>query len=178
MKSFSSLQCLSQLSHDFCQDFKKLNIIREKIPEVPILAVTATATESVRYDIINLLRLNEPRVIMTSFDRSNLEFIIKKKTTVENDVVDLIKNVDGSVIVYVLKPTDAEEIAKKLTENGITCDNYPADMDIDQRSSVMEKFLKDEFKVIVATIAFGNSIRSFFSIRSIFKYVIRFRYGN
>lgn len=92
---------------------------------------------------------------MTSFDRSNLEFIVQKKTSVERDLLNRIKNVDGSVIVYVLKRKDAENIAKKLKENGIQCEHYHAGLDIDKRSSVLEKFLKDELKVIVATIAFG-----------------------
>lgn len=122
------------------------------------MAVTATATENVRLDIINLLGLQKPRVIMTSFDRANLEFIVKRKTNVRNDLLELVKNVDGSVIVYVLKRKDAEDIAKQLQQYGVYCEHYHAGLDINKRTEVLDKFLKDELKVIVATIAFGMGI--------------------
>lgn len=135
-----------------------MNVIREKIPDTPILAVTATATENVRYDVINLLRLREPRVIMTSFDRSNLEFVVQRKTSYKRDLPPRIRNIDGSVIVYVLKRKEAEDIAAGLRELGINCAHYHAGLDIKKRTEVLEQFLKDELKVIVATIAFGMGI--------------------
>lgn len=95
---------------------------------------------------------------MTSFDRSNLEFVIQHKTTVLNDLPQIIKNVNGSVIVYVLKRKVAESIAKQLLEQDIICDHYHAGLDIAKRTEVLESFLKDSLKVIVATIAFGMGI--------------------
>lgn len=133
-------------------------MIRKKFPDTPILAVTATATENVRHDIVSILGLKEPRVIMTSFDRANLEFVIQKKTSVRSDLPHRIKDVDGSVIVYVLERKVAEDIAKQLNQLGIKCDHYHAGLDIDKRTEVLEKFLNDELKVIVATIAFGMGI--------------------
>ncbi len=129
-----------------------------KLPDVPILAVTATATENVRYDVITLLGLNQPRVIMTSFDRANLEFCVRHKTSRKNDLLNAIKDIDGSVIVYVLKQKEAEEISKLLLENGINCDYYHGDITVDKKTEVLQKFLNDDLKVIVATIAFGMGI--------------------
>lgn len=122
------------------------------------MAVTATATENVRYDIASLLGLNEPRVIMTSFDRTNLELIIKHKTNVIADLLPLIKDADGSVIVYVLTRKDAEKIAQKLIANGIVCTHYHGGQEMPKRTEVLEKFKNDEVKVVVATIAFGMGI--------------------
>lgn len=152
------LQCVSQWGHDFRPDFRKLSMLRMKLPDVPILAVTATATENVRYDVITLLSLNQPRVIMTSFDRTNLEFSVRRKTSAQRDLLHLIRDVDGSVIIYVLKRKVAEEIAQLLLDNHINCDYYHAGLNIDKRTEVLQKFLKDELKVIVATIAFGMGI--------------------
>lgn len=120
--------------------------------------MTATATENVRHDVISLLRLKEPRVIMTSFDRANLEFIVQQKRSVKSDLLQLVKSVNGSVIVYVLKRKDAESIAKKLLEYGVVCEHYHAGLDLNKRTEVLQKFLNDELKVIVATIAFGMGI--------------------
>ncbi|KAG4066255.1 hypothetical protein HA402_000479 [Bradysia odoriphaga] len=158
MVAIDEAHCVSQWGHDFRPDFRKLNVLRHKLPNTPILAVTATATENVRYDIITLLGLNEPRVIMTSFDRTNLEFIVKRKTTDMCDLLPLIKDINGSVIVYVLKRKEAEETAKRLKDNGIICDHYHAGLSIPQRTEVLEKFLNDALKVIVATISFGMGI--------------------
>lgn len=95
---------------------------------------------------------------MTSFDRSNLEFIVRRKTTVERDLYPLIRDVDGSVIIYVLKCIDTVKLAKKLNDNGIPCEHYHGKMDDDKREEVLKKFKDDELKLIVATIAFGMGI--------------------
>lgn len=122
------------------------------------MAVTATATNIVRDDIINLLGLRNPEVVVTSFDRPNLEFSIFKKSTYSMDLPSRVRSVNGSVIVYVLRRTDSEKIAAFLSKCGIICEPYHAGLDIIKRTDVLEKFLKDELKVIVATIAFGMGI--------------------
>lgn len=95
---------------------------------------------------------------MTSFDRPNLEFVIQRKTSVSHDLPHRIKAVVGSVIVYVLKKKVAEDIAKQLRQFGINCEHYHADIGLNKKNEVLEKFLDDELKVIVATIAFGMGI--------------------
>lgn len=97
-------------------------------------------------------------MIVTSFDRTNLEFFVRHKTSVTSDLVRLIKDGNGSTIVYVLKRKEAEEIAQILRSFGIVCEHYHAGLDIDKRTEVLKKFLHDEMKVIVATIAFGMGI--------------------
>lgn len=149
---------ISQWGHDFRTDYRKLNIIRSIIPNVPILAMTATATEKVRFDMNSMLGLINPRIILTSFDRTNLEFIIKPKTWPWDDIKPWVENVNGSVIVYVLKRRDAEDISALLSKNHINCAFYHAGIPIDDRKRVLLQFLRDEIKVIVATIAFGMGI--------------------
>lgn len=150
--------CVSQWGHDFRPDFRKLGELRDIMPNVPILALTATATETVRSDIIHLLKLNKPKVVLTGFDRANLEFSVHRKTSAWRDLQPYVTNVTGSVIVYVLKKIEAEEIARQLQLNGVHCDHYHSGVPINLRTETLKKFKRDELKVIVATIAFGMGI--------------------
>lgn len=120
--------------------------------------IVATATEIVREDIIKLLGLREPKVILTSFDRSNLEFIVRRKTTIEKDLVPTIETKNGTTIVYVLTKKKAEEVARELRSFGINCQHYHAKIGDHERLDVLEKFRNDKIKVVVATIAFGMGI--------------------
>lgn len=150
---------MSAWGHDFRTDYRRLSIIRSLLPDVPILALTATATDKVRHDIKTLLGLRNPCEILTSFDRPNLEFIVHEKTSVWNDLGQWVTNVvDGSVIVYVLKRTETEDVAEKLSRRGVMCKPYHAGMDVSDRKLVLEQFLKAELKVIIATVAFGMGI--------------------
>lgn len=149
---------MSQWGHDFRPDFRKLNIIRTTVPDTPILALTATATANVRNDIANMLCLREPKLILTSFDRTNLEFFVYRKSSISNDLPTRVQSVNGSVIVYVLRRADSEEIAAYLKNCGIECEPYHAGLDIITRTEVLDKFLKDDLKIIVATVAFGMGI--------------------
>lgn len=150
---------ISQWGHDFRQDYRKLNVIREIIPNVPILAVTATATEDVRQDIIRMVGLNAPRVIVTTFDRPNLSFFVKRKSrSVWDDLRQWVQNVNGSVIIYVLKIAETNDISALLARHGIECEIYHASLSIKTRSDVLNNFLTDKTKIIVATIAFGMGI--------------------
>lgn len=122
------------------------------------MALTATATELVRHDIKSSLGLIDPEEILTSFDRPNLEFIVYEKTSVWRDLSQWVTNVTGSVIIYVLKRVEAEEIAEKLRRHLIPCQPYHAGMEPNQRKLVLKAFLDDDLKVIVATTAFGMGI--------------------
>lgn len=158
MVAIDEAHCISQWGHDFRAAYRKLKIIRAVIPNVPILATTATASQKVRDDIINILELKSPRVFMTSFDRPNLEIIVKQKTSVWNDLRQWVTNVKGSVIIYVLKRSEAEEIAELLQTKFVACDFYHAGLSDIVRESIVKKFIKNEINIIVATIAFGMGI--------------------
>lgn len=150
---------ISQWGHYFRQGYRKLSIIRETTPEVPILAVTATGTEDVRQDIIRMLGLNAPRVLVTSFDRPNLSYIVKRKSdSIWDDLKQWVRDVNGSIIIYVLRITETNEISAILAQQGIESEIYHASLPLKTRSNVVKKFLKNEMKVIVATIAFGMGI--------------------
>lgn len=157
---FPFSHCLSYWGHDFRTDYRRLNIIRDIIPDTPILALTATATEQVRYDIISTLGLRNPREIVTGFDRPNLEFIVHEKSgNVWNDLGQWVTHMtNGSVIIYVLKRKETEEMATKLLMHGVECKPYHAGMLIKDRNQVLKEFLNGSLNVIVATIAFGMGI--------------------
>lgn len=152
--------CVTQWGLDFRQDFRRINVIRTIIPDTPILALTATATDRVRHDIRSSLELRNALEILTSFDRPNLEFIVHEKSS--RPWIDLspwVTNVtNGSVIIYVLKRVEAEEIATIIQRHGIDCQAYHAGLADDRREFVLQHFLDDELKIIVATIAFGMGI--------------------
>lgn len=164
--------CVSQWGHDFRPDYRKLDAIRHFAPNVPILAVTATATERTRTDIAAVLNLNEPKYFVSSFDRSNLAFSIYEKTKKEKgrrhmfhdnyeywkDLEPFLQNKDGSTIIYVLRKKEAENIAAILNAHNIVCTHYHADICIQERTEILRQFKNDEFKVIVATCAFGMGI--------------------
>lgn len=146
------------IGHDFRTAYRKLTIIRERIPNVPIMAMTATATLTVRQDIIRMLKMNSPKVIVTSFERPNLEFIIHKKTSPWGDIGPWLQNVNGSVIIYVLKQKQAEEFAALFSKRGVNCTYYHAGVTQDNKTDILKRFLANEFKVVFATIAFGMGI--------------------
>lgn len=125
------------------------------------MALTATATGRVRYDIKSSLGLINPKEVSTSFDRPNLEFIVHEKSSdVWQDLAPWVIYVEhsGSIIIYVLKRVETGRIAHKLKSHGVRCEPYHAGMTMDQRKFVLEQFLSNQLKVIVATIAFGMGI--------------------
>lgn len=146
------------LGHDFRTAYRKLTTIRDTFPDIPIIALTATATLNVRQDIIGMLKMSSPRVILTSFDRPNLEFIVHKKYSPWLDIGPWLENVNGSVIVYVLKQKIAEEFAVLFSKRGVNCTAYHARFSQAKKTDILKRFMANEFKVVFATIAFGMGI--------------------
>ncbi|KFM67225.1 Bloom syndrome protein-like protein, partial [Stegodyphus mimosarum] len=151
--------CVSQWGHDFRPDYKKLKMLREKFPNVPMMALTATATQRVRFDILHQLGMKSPKWFLQSFNRPNLKYEVRLKTkNVTSDIIDLIKtkfkNMCG--IVYCLSRNDCDTVANELNHSGINAASYHAGLN--NRDEVQELWINDRFKVICATIAFGMGI--------------------
>ena len=154
--------CVSQWGHEFRPDYTKLNKFKDSFPTIPIMALTATATERVKQDIINNLSMFNPLTFKSSFNRPNIIYEIRRKTKgFFNDIVKFIKEKynDSTGIIYCLARKDCEKIANKLvTEYGINAAYYHGNMSNEDRYKVQQRWLTDDIKIIVATIAFGLGI--------------------
>ena len=154
--------CVSQWGHDFRPDYKRLCLLREKFPNVPMMALTATATPRVRKDIIHQLKMKKPKWFVKSFNRQNLKFIVKEKKpkSAVDEVAQVIlsKFRNKSGIVYCLSRKECDEVARNLSKKGIRALPYHAGLSDKQRLLAQEKWLQDQWKVICATIAFGMGI--------------------
>jgi len=151
--------CISEWGHDFRPEYRRLKTIIQQIADVPIMALTATATPKVQHDIQKNLGMLDAAVFKSSFNRANLFYEIKPKLNVMKQMIQFIKGHSGkSGIVYCLSRKKTEEIAELLIANGIKALPYHAGMDSRQRNDVQDKFLMQDVDVIVATIAFGMGI--------------------
>jgi ATP-dependent DNA helicase RecQ len=151
--------CISEWGHDFRPEYRRLEELRDRFPKVPFLALTATATERVRKDIINHLRLREPAVHVASFNRPNLAYRVIIRSKGYDQLRQFLKGRDGeSGIIYCLSRAGTEQLAAKLTGDGIPARAYHAGLSAAIRSSHQERFRRDETPVICATIAFGMGI--------------------
>lgn len=155
--------CVSQWGHDFRPDYKTLGQIRQKFPEVPVMALTATATQNVIVDIKHNLGMPDCQVFSQSFNRPNLfyEVLPKKSNPAATDsIAALIKSKYPSVsgIVYTISRKQAEDVAEKLSNQGITARHYHAGIDPQEKVEVQTSWQRGVVKVVVATIAFGMGI--------------------
>lgn len=151
--------CISEWGHDFRPEYRRLRPIIMQIADVPIMALTATATPKVQQDIQKNLGMLDAQVFKASFNRPNLYYEIKAKMNVGKQIIQYIKANQGkSGIIYCLSRRKTEELAELLQVNGIKALPYHAGMDSNQRSSVQDRFLMQDVDVIVATIAFGMGI--------------------
>src|SRR5947199_3556258 len=151
--------CISEWGHDFRPEYRELKKLRTHFPDVPIMALTATATERVRDDIIKQLKLHAPRCYVASFNRPNLTYRVVAKSSAYQQVLDFIRahpKDSGIGDCASRKSTDA--LAKKLTNDGIKALPYHAGMEPRERTRNQEAFLRDDARVITATIAFGMGI--------------------
>ncbi|MFY7943955.1 MAG: RecQ family ATP-dependent DNA helicase, partial [Crocinitomicaceae bacterium] len=151
--------CISEWGHDFRPEYRRLREIFERISNVPIIALTATATPKVQLDIQKNLNMLDADLFKSSFNRDNLYYEIRPKRDIEKQIIKYIRNRQGeSGIIYCLSRKKVEEISELLQINGINSLPYHAGLDATTRAKHQDMFLMEEVEVIVATIAFGMGI--------------------
>ncbi|WP_099370892.1 DNA helicase RecQ [Sphingobacterium sp. 1.A.5] len=152
--------CISEWGHDFRPEYRKIRqVINEIGEDIPIIALTATATPKVQSDIRKNLQMNDATLFKSSFNRTNLYYEVRPKEDVIKQIVRFIKiNTGKAGIVYCLSRKKVEEIAEVLNINGIKALPYHAGLDAKTRAETQDKFLMEDIEVIVATIAFGMGI--------------------
>ncbi len=152
--------CISEWGHDFRPEYRNLKSIIKEIDDVPIIGLTATATEKVQEDIIKTLGLTDPKTFKASFNRANLFYEVRPKTkNIESDIIKFVRKFQNkSGIIYCLSRKKVEEIAQVLQVNGIKAVPYHAGLDAKTRSKHQDMFLMEDVDVVVATIAFGMGI--------------------
>ncbi|KAI8802231.1 P-loop containing nucleoside triphosphate hydrolase protein [Cladochytrium replicatum] len=153
--------CVSQWGHDFRPDYKSLGDLRTQYPGVPMMALTATANEKVKQDILDCLKFRNATVIRQSFNRANLRYEIRAKDrNIDQDIYAFIENhyPKQCGIVYCLSKRNCEETASKLEQNGFKAAFYHAGLDAEDRKRIQEDWIKNRIQIIVATVAFGMGI--------------------
>ncbi|KAL0854615.1 hypothetical protein Bca101_059767 [Brassica carinata] len=163
--SIDEAHCCSQWGHDFRPDYKNLSILKTQFPKVPMVALTATATQKVQNDLIEMLHIPKCVKFVSSVNRPNLFYSVREKSLVGKAVVDEIAEFiresysnNESGIVYCFSRKECEQIAGELRERGISADYYHAEMDVNMREKVHMRWSKNKLQVIVGTVAFGMGI--------------------
>ncbi len=151
--------CISSWGHDFRPEYTQLGTLRQHFPSTPIIALTATADRLTKRDIITQLNLREPKVFLSSFDRPNINLLVRPGQDRIGQILDFIgRHPTDAGIIYCLSRKTCEAVTQKLQQKGIKAGFYHAGLTPNQRGSVQEAFLQDDLQVIVATIAFGMGI--------------------
>jgi ATP-dependent DNA helicase RecQ len=151
--------CVSEWGHDFRPEYRQLASLREQMPHVPLMALTATATERVRSDIVRYLKLRDPACHVGSFNRPNLTYRVVPKQGPYSQVLDFIRaRPNESGIVYCHSRRGAESLAERLSDDGVKARPYHAGLTPLERTRNQEAFVRDDVPVICATIAFGMGI--------------------
>jgi ATP-dependent DNA helicase RecQ len=152
--------CVSQWGHDFRPDYLGLGLLGERWPDVPRLALTATATEATHREITERLGLGQARHFVSSFDRPNIRYRIEPKRSAKEQLLSFIQSEHAGEagIVYALARATTEDVAAYLSAHGVTALAYHAGLSADERRDVQRRFLRDDGVVVVATIAFGMGI--------------------
>ncbi len=151
--------CISEWGHEFRPDYRNLRQLREQFPNVPVLALTATATERVRRDIVEQLDLKGAEVFVSSFNRANLSYAVRAKDNVERQLHVLLERWRGNAaIIYCFSRQETEDVAAALTARGWRASPYHAGLAPEARRKAQEDFTRDRVPIIVATIAFGMGV--------------------
>lgn len=152
--------CVAQWGHDFRPDYIQLSVLHERFPDVPRIALTATADTATRLEIIERLRLETARVFVSSFDRPNIRYRIVDKDNARSELLDFIRaeHPGDAGIVYCLSRRKVDETAAWLNDRGVRALAYHAGMEADRRQRHQEAFVREDGVVVVATIAFGMGI--------------------
>ncbi|MBN8692407.1 MAG: DNA helicase RecQ [Bacteroidetes bacterium] len=151
--------CISEWGHDFRPEYRRLRPIIDKVGNVPVMALTATATPKVQQDIQKNLGMLKANLFKSSFNRSNLYYEVRPKQNVLKEIIKYVKQNSGkSGIIYCLSRKKVEEIAQALKVNGVKAEPYHAGLDAKERAKTQDLFLMEQIDVIVATIAFGMGI--------------------
>ncbi|PJC84964.1 ATP-dependent DNA helicase RecQ [Vibrio sp. HA2012] len=159
MIAVDEAHCISQWGHDFRPEYAALGQLRQHFPHVPMMALTATADDATRTDIISRLLLDEPHIYLGSFDRPNIRYNLVEKHKPVSQVIRFLGAQTGQCgIIYCGSRKKVEMLTEKLCNNHIRAAGYHAGMDADERAYVQEAFQKDDIQIVVATVAFGMGI--------------------
>ena len=151
--------CISEWGHEFRPDYRNLRQLREDFPAVPVIALTATATEQVREDIVAQLGLQQGSVFLSGFNRENLRYAVLPKASSWGRLLSLLeRHRDQSTIIYCFSRQETEDLAADLRDRGFEARPYHAGLDAETRRRTQEDFVRDRTPIIAATIAFGMGI--------------------
>ncbi|QCE13582.1 ATP-dependent DNA helicase Q5 [Vigna unguiculata] len=154
--------CISSWGHDFRPSYRKLSSLRSHLPDVPILALTATAAPKVQKDVVESLRMQNPLILKSSFNRPNIYYEVRYKDLLDDAFADLSNTLkslgDVCAIVYCLERSMCDDLSSNLSQSGISCAAYHAGLNNKMRTSVLDDWISSKIKVVVATVAFGMGI--------------------